>query len=86
MKGEEMSITYKIRHKHKKNCAAKKAYEKKVWDFAWSEFPIGTFFGDSIGRRRNGHTIWLVFQCNSINCPLRLLVKAADIFTYLPKF
>jgi len=81
-----MSITYKIRGKHKKDCTAKKAYKKGKWDFTWSEFHIATFFGDSIGRRKNGHIIWLVFQCNSTGCPRRLLVRAKDIFAYLPKF
>jgi len=57
-----------IKQKHKKDCGSIEAVNSGDWDHPW--FMKGeTYWGDRNGGGRGNTYRWMIFICNSTDCP-----------------
>lgn len=75
-----------IKKKHKRNCFALEAVERKDWKSAWA-FPTDTTWANKWGNvtpSRRGEMLWIKVTCNDPSCPGEIWVDCFDFTRLLP--
>lgn len=78
-------MNYKIIGKHNKDCHALKNAQDSFWNTPWAYFDDQqSYYGDSLGRHKNGHKRWLVAICNNTECHAKIIVREDSMLEKLP--